>query len=87
MQTGPEYKTIKKEAAYLLQEAFMRGEFERGEASRICGMAERTARDVLKQLVDEGLLVSDTPKGAVRLGLPTAVAGYWLPDLYPEQLR
>ncbi|MBL1278031.1 MAG: Fic family protein [Ectothiorhodospiraceae bacterium] len=86
---GPfsENKALSKEASYLLQEAFTRGEFARGEAKRISGLSERSARTILKQLTDEDLLVSDTPKGAVRLGIPVAVASYWFPMLYPEHVN
>ena len=38
---------------------------------------------VLGQLLKERLLVSDSPKGAVRFGIPIPVAGYLFPDLYP----
>jgi len=58
--------------------------FARGQASRLTGLAPRTARQLLSQLVGEGLLVSDTPKGSVRLGFTTASASYWLPDLLPS---
>jgi hypothetical protein len=34
-------------------------------------------------LVKERLLVSDTPKGPVRLGLPIAVVGFYFPQLLP----
>jgi Fic family protein len=67
------------------QEALLRGEVTRGDMIRVSGMAERTGRMVLGQLLDEGLLVSDMPKGAVRLAFPTHVAGYLFPDLYPMQ--
>lgn len=30
-----------------------------------------------------GLLVSDSPKGSVRLGFPIAVVESWFPRLYP----
>jgi hypothetical protein len=71
------------------------GEFERGEASRITGLSERVARDVLGQLLDEGFLLSDSPKGKVRVGFPVHALGSLLPNLYPagdvditpEQLR
>ncbi len=79
----PGEKKLKQEGAYLLQEAALRGEFRRGEASRITGLPERTARVVLGALVKEGLLVSNTSKGPVRLHIPTRVAPYWLPDLFP----
>jgi hypothetical protein len=81
----PEYQAIKPEAAYMLQEALLRGEMGRGDILRVAGLAERTARMLLAQLLAEGLLVSDTPKGAVRLNFPTHVAGHLLPDLYSAQ--
>lgn len=75
---------IKSEAFFLLRKAFLAGEFARGEASRITGLGERTARQVLRQLTDEGLLVSDTPKGPVRLAFSAASSAYWFPDLISE---
>lgn len=83
----PEHPTLKPEAAYMLQEALLRGEVGRGDMIRVSGMAERTGRMVLGQLLEEGLLVSDMPKGPVRLAFPTFVAGYLFPDLYPAQMK
>ncbi|NVO00899.1 MAG: Fic family protein [Geobacteraceae bacterium] len=82
----PGLPTLKPEAAYMLQEALLRGEVTRGDIVRVSGMAERTGRMLLGQLLDEGLLVSSMPKGPVRLALPTFVAGYLFPDLYPVQV-
>ncbi len=81
----PEYKSLKQEAAYMLQEALLRGEVGRGDMLRVSGLAERTGRVLLRQLLDEGLLVSDSPKGAVRLCFPTHVACHLFPHLYPAQ--
>lgn len=77
------YTDMKPEAAYLYLHAFALGAFERGEAPRITGLAERTARDVLAALVAEGFLLSDTPKGKVRVGFPVHALGSLLPNLYP----
>jgi len=74
---------LKKEAAFMLQDVLLRGEVARGDVIRCSGMAERTGRILLGQLLQEGLLVSDTPKGPVRFGFPVSVAGYLFPDLYP----
>jgi len=68
------------------QEAIVRGEVARGDMYRVSGLAERTGRVVLGQLLEEGLLVSDMPKGVVRIAFPTFVAGYLFPDLYPAQI-
>jgi Fic family protein len=74
---------LKPESAHLFNHAFSTGEFERMEASRLTGLPERTARDVLNELVLEGFLVSDTPRGKVRAGFPMHALGSLLPNLYP----
>jgi Fic family protein len=75
---------LKPEASKLLEEALIRGRFERGEASRITGLPERTARRVLNDVVGEGLLASKTPKGPVSLRFPTVALEELFPRLYPE---
>ncbi len=82
----PDQPNLKPEATCMLQEALLRGQVNRGEIIRRSGMAERTGRILLGQLLDEGLLLSDTPKGVVRLGLGTHLAGHLFPDLYPQQI-
>ncbi len=75
---------LKPEAARLLEEALIRGQFERGEIARIAGLPERSARRVLSDLVDRGLLASDTPKGAVSLRFPVESLDILFPRLFPE---
>lgn len=81
----PNFPLLKREAAFMLQETFLRGHVARGVIIRGAGMAERTGRILLGQLLAEGLLTSDSPKSAVRIGMPTHVAGHLFPDLYPNQ--
>lgn len=76
------HETLKPEAARLLEEAAIRGEFERGDASRITGLPERTARRALNDLLSLGLLASDTPKGPVSLRFPASAADMLFPRLY-----
>ncbi len=75
---------LQPESGYLLREILLRGEVPRGEAARITGKAERTARRILKDLLDKKLLRSETEKGPVRLSFPTRAVGYFFPRLYPE---
>jgi len=75
---------LKPEAVRLLEEALIRGEFERGEVPRITGLPERTARRVFNDVVAAGLLASDTPKGAVSLRFPTETLDILFPRLFPE---
>jgi len=75
---------LRKNSGYLLEAALVYGELPRGESPRILNMPERSARRVLKELLDKKLLVSDTVKGPVRLAFPAKVAAYYFPRLYPE---
>ena len=69
-------------AGELLEAAAVRGEIERGEASRITGLPERTARRVLNETIAEGLLASETPKGPVSVQFPPAAAEALFPRLF-----
>ena len=75
---------LKPEAGRLLRETLVRGRIERGEASRITGLPERTARRVLGEVIDAGLLASATPKGPVSLRFPVDALESLFPRLYPE---
>ena len=75
---------LKPEAARLLREALVRGRIDRGEASRITGLPERTARRVLGDIVDAGLLASATPKGPVSLRFPVDTLEGLFPRFYPD---
>ncbi len=66
------------------EEALIRGQFERGEAARITGLPERTARCVLNDTVAEGLLASATPKAPVSLRFPAEALEMLFSRLYPE---
>ena len=74
---------LKPEAFRLLEEAAVRGEFARGDADRITRLPERTARVVLGQVLEEGLLGSDTPKGPVSLRFPSKALDLLFPQLFP----
>lgn len=68
----------------LLTEALLRGEIARGDAARVTGTSERTARRILAVLLRDRLLLSTTPKGPVRLGLPLHAVGFYFPQLFPD---
>lgn len=74
---------IKKESHLLVIEALRKGEFARGEASRITGFGERMSRDMLGELLKLGFLSSDSAKGSIKIAFPTAASGYYFPNLFP----
>ena len=74
--------SLKPEAKRLLGEALVRGEFVRGDISRITGLPERSARRVFAEVVGEGLLASETPKGPVSLRFPAKTQDILFPRLF-----
>jgi len=76
-------KDLPKGSYALLREALLVGEFERGKVEEITGFKDRAAREVLYALIKKNLLVSDTPRGPVRLNFPIDVIERWFPLLYP----
>ena len=48
------------------------------------GLGARTADKALAALLEKELLMSDTPKGAVSIGLPLDALAFYFPRLYPE---
>lgn len=89
MVPGPSGKKepLRPEASRMLQEVLINGVSARGDVIHASGLKERTGRNLLGMLLEEGLLMSDTPKGEVRLGFPIHAAGWYFPDLYPTVSR
>ena len=75
---------LRAEALPLLEQVLQRGEMPRGDAARITGLKERSARDLLAGLVSDGILGSETPKGAVSLRFPLLAVEILFPSLFPE---
>lgn len=76
--------TLKPEAEKLLTEALIRGTIERGDAARITGLPERSARRVLNDTIEAGMLGSATPKGPVSLRFPADALELLFPRLFPQ---
>ncbi|MYM69162.1 Fic family protein [Pseudoduganella sp. FT55W] len=74
----------RREAAAPLFHVFGLGPVSRGEFSQMTGLGERTARSLMAQLLADGLLVSDSRVGPVRIGLPLDTLSTLFPSLYPE---
>ncbi len=75
----------KPEAFTLLEMVLIKGEISRGDASRITGLKERTARTMLSSLLEKGILGSDSPKGPVSLRFPAESLDRLFPNLFPAQ--
>ncbi len=76
---------LKPEAGRLLEEALIRGEFERGEIARITGLPERSARRALAGVVNAGLLPSDTPRERYRFAFRRTPWTFFFPGCSPRR--
>lgn len=69
-------------AGELLRIILLRGEVERGDVAALLGVAPRTARITMKQLLDDGVLGSETPRGALMLRFPSKTHDVLFPRLF-----
>ena len=79
-----ERREFRPEARHLLEQVLQRGVLPRGEAARVSGLKERSARDLLAALVLDGIIGSDSPKGPVFLRFPLDSVEILFPGLLPE---
>ena len=61
-----------------------RAELERSEFKAMLGLGERLATAQVSALLKRGLLVTDSPHGKVRFGVPQHALRFYFPRLWPE---
>lgn len=59
-------------------------ELDRSDFKAMLGLGERLATAQVSALLKRGLLLSDTPYGKVRLGVPQHALRFYFPNLWPE---
>ncbi|MCJ2164441.1 MULTISPECIES: Fic family protein [unclassified Pseudodesulfovibrio] len=74
--------SLHPDSSRLLRAAFMQGEVPRGEAGKILNKATSTARKIVKELIEAGLLTSDSPKSSLKVALPSKALSFYFPALY-----
>jgi predicted HTH transcriptional regulator len=79
-----QFENYTREATLALHHVLVAGPVSRGDFCKMTGMAERSARRVLAQLLKDRLLDSDNPKGAVSFNFALDALNILLPNLYPE---
>ena len=84
LKSYAEARAMKPESFLILERVLLLGEMPRGEAERVSGLKERTARQVLSSLVEDGILGSATPKGPVSLRFPSRAVDILFPRLFTD---
>jgi Fic family protein len=68
----------------ILEAILYRGEISRGEMTDILNVTDRHARRLTSILIEKGILISDSPKSALKLAFPATLISRWLPGLFPD---
>ncbi|QQS14154.1 MAG: Fic family protein [Rhodospirillales bacterium] len=69
----------------ILEAVLYRGALPRADVAGIVGTGERQARRVVAALTARDVLVAETSRAPLRLAFPAALAGRWMPGLFPEK--
>ncbi|HEX4044099.1 MAG TPA: Fic family protein [Gammaproteobacteria bacterium] len=72
------------QAEQILDIILYRGELPRKDIPSMLGVTDRHARRITAALIERHVLVSTTPKSPLTLAFPAALAGRWMPGLFPE---
>lgn len=79
---SPQITRHKTQLVRLLKAAIREGPIERGKVSEIVGLRSSAARQVTRLALDEGLVQSVTPKGALTIAFPAKVLDAYFPRLF-----
>jgi hypothetical protein len=74
---------IKPVAGVILYNAFIQGKLKRSLALELCGMPERSARRLLTQLKEEGLLSEQSSRSDLYWEIPDHAEPWYFPQLAP----
>lgn len=77
--------TLPQKAGMILEAVLYRGTLPRGDVAGLLGTTPRHARRLVSELLKRKVLTSDSPKAPLRLSFSAALAGRWMPGLFPEK--
>lgn len=69
----------------VLDAVLHRGALPRGDVAGLLGTGDRQARRIMAALLDRGVLTAESPRAPLHLAFPAALAGRWMPGLFPEK--
>ena len=75
-------KPLPKESYKLLEHLLIHGEVTRGEAKEVLGVSAPKAISIVKDLLEEDYLQTDSLRGKIRFKLNSKLSGYLIPDLF-----
>jgi Fic family protein len=76
-----ELPPLRKEAAPVLQQAFLMGEIRREDMAQISGLQQASARKLFQQLKAEGFLTETSSRSPLYWAIPDHAETWYFPDL------
>lgn len=61
----------------------VKGSAERGELASLIGVSDRMSSVLYHELISRGYLKTDSPKGVLKIAIPSHMASYVFPELIP----
>lgn len=80
----PYIKPLPKNSNKLLEYLLIHGEVTRGEAVKVLDVSAPTANTIVKELLEEDYLETDSPRGKLKFKLNSKLSGYLIPDLFEK---
>jgi Fic family protein len=74
---------LSPQAFQILEAVLYRGEVSKGELASILNVTERHSRRLTLELIEKGILITDSPRAPLKLAFPATVADRWMPGLFP----
>jgi len=78
-----EMKKIPPQTIKILEKILYRGEISRGELPELLNITERHARRLTSNLIELGILSSESTKSSIKLAFPAKFSNRWMPGLFP----
>lgn len=78
-------KPLPKESSKLLEHLLIHGEVTRGEAQEVLAVSAPKAIAIVKELLEEDYLETDSPRGKLKFKLNSKLSGYLIPDLFENK--
>ncbi len=80
-----EMKKIPPQTIPILEKILYRGEISRVELPELLNVTDRHARRLMANLMEMGILTSESAKSPIKLAFPAKFANRWMPGLFPEE--
>jgi Fic family protein len=76
---------LPSKAGMVLDAVLYRGDLPRDEVPDITGTGERQARRIVSDLMEQGVIASESTRSPLQIAFPARLAHRWMPGLFPEK--